>query len=146
MSQTEQITLAPAAGSGIGKLVFDALLADPGFIPAMVAAAMGGLKATTGFYNPATREVIEKIDYKTRMQAWLSLTAHAEGEPVKRIIHQHLQGAGKIEVGDALRNSPELAQAVARELEKAEWRTSGHGAHKRPKKAEPVDGEEMPVG
>ena len=31
-------------------------------------------------------------------------------------------------------------------LEKAEWRTSGHGAHKRPKKTEPVDGEEMPVG
>jgi|SRR5882757_8863547 len=146
MAQSEQLTLAPAAGSGIGKLVFDALLADPGFIPAMVAAAMGGLQATTSFYNPATREVIEKVDFKTRMQAWLALTAHAEGEPVKRIIHQHLQGDGKLDLRGALQDSPELAAAVAAELEKAKWRHSGQQAGKRPRKADPVvDGEAGPA-
>lgn len=138
---SEQLTLAPAAGSGIGKLIFDALLARPDFIPSMVEAAMGGLKATTSFYNPATREVIEKVDFKTRMQAWLALTAHAEGEPVKRIIHQHLTADGKLDLRGALQDSPELAAAVAAELEKAQWRKSG-----RTKKAQPVvDGEAGPA-
>lgn len=148
MAQNEQLSLAPAAGSGIGKLVFDALLAEPDFIPLMVQAAMGGLRATTSFYNPATREVIEKVDFKTRMQAWLALTAHAEGEPVKRIIHQHLNGAGKLDAGEALRDSPELIEAIKREVQKAEWRTSGPGAHKRPKKVTEAaaDGDGMQVG
>ena len=140
MGQEESIILAPAAGTGIGKLVFDALLAEKDFIPLMVGAAMGGLKATTSFYNPATREVIEKVDFKTRLNAWLALTAHAEGEPVKRIIHQHLTGPGGPDLGAALRDSPELQEALARELQKAQWRTSGQQKHKRPvKKAETVE-------
>ena len=139
MAQNEELSLAPAAGSGIGKLVFDALLAHPDFIPSMVAAAMGGLKATTSFYNPATREVIEKVDFKTRLQAWLALTAHAEGEPVKRIIHQHLAAGGKLDLREALTQSPELAEAVERELQKANWRHSGNQPHKRAKAVQPAE-------
>lgn len=139
MAQTETLSLAPAAGSGIGKLVFDALLADPQFIPLMVQAALGGLSATTSFYNPATREVIEKVDFKTRLQTWLALTAHAEGEPVKRIIHQHFGGEGRIDPGAALADSPELAAAVERELQKARWKHSGRQDHKKPKRAQPAE-------
>ncbi len=134
--QPEQaLTLAPAAGSGIGKLVFDALLAEPDFIPLMVQAAMGGLRATTSFYNPATREVIEKVDFKTRLQAWLALTAHAEGEPVKRIIHQHLGAGGQLDIMGALRESPALLAAAKAEIEKAEFRDR----HKKAKQAAPLD-------
>ncbi len=60
--------------------------------------------------------------------------AHMEGEPVKRIIHQHLGADGKLDLRGALQDSPELAAAVAAELEKATWRKSG-----RTKKAQPVE-------
>lgn len=140
MTQGESVTtLAPAAGSGIGKLVFDALLAEPDFIPLMVGAAMGGLRATTSFYNPATREVIEKADFKTRLQAWLALTAHAEGEPVKRIIHQHLGANGTIDPLAALQESPELREAAARLLEKANFKT------RHAKKVRPETTDDEPV-
>ncbi len=71
---------------------------------------------------------------RIRVQTLALLLAHMEGEPVKRIIHQHLGGEGKIDVGGALANSPELARAVERELQKANWKHSGRQAHKRPAK------------
>jgi hypothetical protein len=69
---------------------------------------------------------------------FFGLLAHMEGEPVKRIIHQHLGADGKLDIRGALQDSPELASAVAAELEKARWRHSGRQDHKRPKKAQPV--------
>ncbi len=90
--------------------------------------------------------MVTEPDAKIQVQTFALIMAHMEGEPVKRIIHQHLGAGGKLDVGAALTDSPELAQAVERELQKARWKHSGNQAHKRPKKAEPVDGEEMPVG
>lgn len=120
----QNITLAPAAGSGIGKLLFDALLARPDFIPLMVEAAIGGLSAESHFYSPAQKEVISKPDYRVRQQAVVMLLANAEGEPVKRIIHQHLGGDGlKTDVQAALRESPALQEAVERALANAKFRT-----------------------
>lgn len=138
------MTLAPAAGAGIGKKVADALLAQDGFVDLMVNAMTNGLKATRSFYVKDEGMQTEP-DFKVQLQAAALIMAHMEGEPVKRIIHQHLGAGGKLDVGAALTDSPELAQAVERELQKARWKHSGHQAHKKPKKVEPA-GEEMPVG
>ena len=149
MLATEEkiITLAPAAGAGIGKLLAEKLLNDPDFMPAMIAALMGGLKATRSYYDKGAGAVVTEADSRVQVQTVALLLAHMEGEPVKRIIHHHLGAGGKLDLQAALRESPELAEAVQRELRNAEWRTSGNQAHKRKKGgAEPaaiVDGAEV---
>ena len=139
--QPENLTLAPASGSGIGKILADTLLADPDFVPAMVAAAKGGLKAERSYYDKGAGAVVTEPDERVRIQTLALLLAHMEGEPIKRIIHQHLGGTGSVDPLAALQESPALREAAARMLEKAEWRTSGNKAHKRPKPAKIVDAE-----
>lgn len=136
MAEAETLTLAPAAGAGIGKALADLLLADPDFLAAMKSAAMDGLKATRSFWCGKGGEgyLETEPDFRIRVQTMALLLAHMEGEPVKRIIHQHLGAGGKLDFKAALQESPELAQALSRELDKANWKTSGHQAHKRPKK------------
>lgn len=129
----DTLTLAPAAGAGIGKKIADALLAEPDFVGLMVGAMRNGLKATRSFYVKDQGHVTEP-DFKVQLQAVALIMAHMEGEPVKRVIHQHLGAGGKVDVKAALQESPELAEAVAHELEKANWRKSG-----RAKKAQPVE-------
>ncbi len=145
-----QIVLAPAAGSGIGKKLADALLADEEqFVASMVGVVNRGMHATRRQWDHGARQWTEEPDCKTQVQTLALVLAHMEGEPVKRIIHQHLGGQeGKIDVGAALADSPELQAVVERELQKSRWRTSGHQPHKRPrpKRAEPVvEGEAGPA-
>lgn len=125
----ETLTLAPAAGAGIGKKIADALLAQPDFVPNMVAALSNGLKAHRSFYVK-DEGLQREPDFKVQLQAAGLIMAHMEGEPVKRIIHQHLGADGKLDLRGALQDSPELAAAVAAELEKAQWRKSGRNAKK----------------
>jgi hypothetical protein len=136
----ESLSLAPAAGAGIGKILADRLLADPEFIPAMHDAVMGGLKATRSYWTGKgeTAQLVTEPDSKVQLQAFALCLAHMEGEPIKRVIHQHLGGSGEADPLAALRESPALRDAAKRLLEKAEWRTSGHQASKRPKKADPA--------
>jgi hypothetical protein len=126
LAQTE-MTLAPAAGAGVGKILADQLLADPEFIPLMIEAAKGGLGATRSFWcgKGAAGYLETEPDFRTRIQTFALLLAHMEGEPVKRIIHQHLGGSGQVDPLKALQESPELLEAVARTLEKAKWKTAG---------------------
>lgn len=71
---------------------------------------------------------------RTQCQMFFGLLAHMEGEPIKRIVHQHLGGDGSaVDPLAALRDSPALMEAVKRTVEKAEWRHSGNKASKRPK-------------
>ncbi len=139
-----QITLAPGAGQGIGKLLFDALIADAGFLRDLAEAARGGLRAETPprwdkGANGGEGGWTSAPDYRVRVQTLFGLLAQAEGDPIKRVIHQRLGGDGAgIDPLGALRDSPALQAAVERTLEKAKWRTSGNQAGKRPKKAEPV--------
>lgn len=100
----------------------------------MVNAAQGGLEATRSFWcgKGADGYLEREPDWRVRTQTLALLLAHMEGEPVKRIIHQHL-GTGEIDPLGALQDSPELADRVRKLLEKAEWKTSGKSAHKRPK-------------
>lgn len=120
-----QIELAPAAGAGVGKMLAESLLQRPDFLPAMEAAAMAGLRATVRRWDKDTDDWIVDPDCKTQATWFFGLVAHMEGEPIKRIIHQHIGPGRGIDPADALRESPELAAAVARELEKAQWRKGG---------------------
>jgi len=135
------VILAPAAGSGIGKMLAEALLADPEFMPAMKAACMGGLKATRTWWDKSSRSMQSEPDSRVQVQTVALLLAHMEGEPIKRIIHQHLGGDGSgIDPLAALRDSPALLAAVKREVEKAEWRSSGRNGKKRdPQPVEAAD-------
>lgn len=128
------LTLAPAAGAGLGKLLFDRLLADPELPKLLLDAVNCGLTAMQPRrWDKDSQQWITDPDARTRMQTVVMLLAQAEGEPVKRIIHQHI-GAGKIDLGGALADSPELQAAMERELQKARWQHSGNQAHKRPRK------------
>ncbi len=150
--ETPTVTLAPAAGSGMGKMLADTLLSDPEFIPLMRQTALDCLHAMTPRRWDKEQGWVSDPDYRIRAQMFFGLMAHMEGEPVKRIIHQHLGAGGKLDVGGALQDSPELAAAVERELQKARWKHSGNQEHKRPKKAveKPAEladeGEGMAVG
>lgn len=141
MAVHEDLTLAPAAGLGIGKIVADELLSrDIG--KKLADTLERGLTATTkrwiqtgkgeGYWE-------EQQDTRSQLQAALGIMAHMVGEPVKRIIHQHLGGEGRIDPGAALADSPELAAAVERELQKARWKHSGRQDHKKPKRAQPAE-------
>lgn len=116
--------MAPAAGAGIGKLLADRLLSEPGFMDSLVAAFANGLKATRSFYVK-DQGMRTEPDAKTQLQAAALVLAHMEGEPVKRIIHQHLGQGGQLDIMGALRESPALLAAAEREIEKAKWKASG---------------------
>lgn len=139
MSDTTQIELAPAAGSGIGKLLAAALLAKPDLVSGMVQVIERGFTAQKRFWNQQEKCWESDADGPTQIKTLALVLAHMEGEPIKRIIHQHLGGNGTVDPLAALQESPALREAAARLLEKAEWRTSGSQAYKRPaRQAEPA--------
>ena len=139
MENTESLTLAPMAGAGMGKRLADYLLAQPDFIKEMGDVILRAIKAKTRHWDREAREFMIEDDCKVQLQAFALCVAHMEGEPVKRIIHQHLTGPGGPDLGAALRDSPELQAALESELQKAKWRTSGKQPHKRPKKVQAVE-------
>ncbi len=115
--------LAPAAGAGIGKAIAADLLARPGFVRKMADALDNALGATRRTWDAGAKEWVEEPDTRSQLQAFFGCLAHMEGEPIKRIIHQH-NGDGKApDVLAALRESPALRAAMRRELDKAEFRT-----------------------
>ena len=122
--QDAHAALAPAAGAGIGKILADKLLADPEFERLMVDAAKDGLRATRSFSvgRGGDARVETEPDFRTRIQAFTILMAHMEGEPVKRIVHQHVGTGGAIDPTAALRDSPALQDALAHLLNKAQFR------------------------
>lgn len=127
------IALAPAAGAGLGKLLFDRLLARDDFLTALEDAIIGGLRATRSYYDKAAGGCVTEPDYRTRIQAAGMTLAQAEGEPIKRVIHQHLGASGEINLQAAVAESPQLQEQLARLLENATWKQSGR---KRTKQAE----------
>lgn len=149
VAENETTQLAPAAGAGIGKILAERLLATPGFIDAMVDAVTNGLRATRSFW---TKEGLHtEPDSKTQLQAFALTMAHMEGEPIKRIIHQHLGGSGQVDPLKALQESPELLEAVARTLEKAKWKTAGgersaaRAAERRAQASQAIEAEARPA-
>jgi hypothetical protein len=123
-----ETTLAPMAGAGIGKLLADGLLGDPGFVALMRTTALDCLNAMAPARwdkagNDGKGAWVRDPDMRIRAQMFFGLLAHMEGEPVKRIIHQHLGGAGTVDPLAALQESPELREAARRLMEKAEFKT-----------------------
>src|SRR6478609_8026655 len=101
--ETAQTVLAPAAGSGIGKMLADSLLTDPEFIPLMRKTAVECLHAMAPRrWDKESGGWVADPDMRTRAQMFFGLLAHMEGEPVKRIIHQHLAAGGKLDLREAL--------------------------------------------
>jgi hypothetical protein len=121
---TDSVQLAPAAGSGVGKILADQLLADPEFLALLKGAFMDGLKAESFFYDKHAKEWHGEPDYKTRLHAATQLLAHMEGDPIKRIIHQHLGNGTAPDLLAAVEASPALAESMARLLEKARSRSA----------------------
>ncbi len=134
---TETAFLAPAAGAGIGKALADELLSRPGMIKLMADVAEGGLKATTPRrWDKNADEWVSDPDFRVQTQTLFMLVAHMEGEPIKRIIHQHLGGNGNVDPLAALKDSPALRDAARRMLEKSEHHTlSPSGRSKREQRA-----------
>lgn len=129
---TQTLTLAPAAGSGIGKALADALTADPEFLPLLIEAAKDGLKAERSFWGG--KELYREPDTRSRIQTLALVLAHMEGEPVKRIIHQHVGDGKPVDPIRALAESPAMRDELRKLLQKSEWKESGRQAHKRPAK------------
>lgn len=124
-SPSAPLALAPAAGAGIGKVIAERLTRDPEFVPAMIEAAMGGLRAertvweksSDGKSNVSTTEP----DHKTRIATFFGLLAHMEGEPIKRQIVQHIGADGSpLNPEAALTESPALLRAARHLVAKVE--------------------------
>jgi len=117
--------LAPAAGNGIGKVLADSLTSDKEFLPLLINAAKDGLRAERSFWvkdDPRGGGHLEsEPDMRIRVQTLFGLLAHMEGEPIKRIVHQHLNGP-TIDPLAALQESPALRDAAQRLLDKSEYR------------------------
>jgi hypothetical protein len=133
-----EITLAPAAGQGIGRKLADLLLADPKFIDLLGAAFLDALQAEQFFYDKHGKEWHGEPDYKTRLGAALGILAQMEGEPVKRIIHQHL-GNPTLAAEEALEEAAEASPALRRRLERLVQRAEKAPKQLGPAKVEPVD-------
>lgn len=134
---TEQLTLAPAAGSGIGKLLAAALLAKPDLIKGMVGVIDRGFNAGKRYWNKDEECWEIEPDSRTQVQTLALVLAHMEGEPIKRVIHQHLGNGGQIDVLGALHESPALLDAMKAMVLKAEHRTLKPARQE--KQAKPAD-------
>lgn len=133
----QQATLTPASGTGLGKVLFEALLGNPDFLPSMVAAAMGGLTAVYArrWDKHSDDWGDPEPDHKTRVQTFLALWAQAEGEPIKRMVHQHLGAAGALDPEAMLASSPAARDAMRAMIERIESKTG-----REPKRAaEPLE-------
>lgn len=117
------LTLAPGAGSGIGKQIADDLVARPGFVKKLADTLERALEAKRSHWvseGKGQGHWEEEEDTRSQLQAAFGILAHMEGEPVKRIIHQHLGGGGTVDPLGALIDSPELREAARRLVGKAE--------------------------
>lgn len=119
---TENLQLAPAAGEGIGKEVARILLARPGFVEAMADALHNALTAQRRTWDSGAKQWVEEPDTRSQLQAFFGCLAHMEGEPIKRVFHQHMT-AGKVDPLTVLQDSPATLAAVERLLDKAKFRT-----------------------
>jgi hypothetical protein len=118
-----ETTLAPAAGSGIGRQIANELVTDPEFVREMADVARRGLRAMhPRRWDPASKSWGEpEPDMKTQTATLFQLLAHMEGEPIKRIVHAHV-GDGTPDPVQAMQDSPALRRAAQHLLEKAAFK------------------------
>lgn len=118
-----QVSLAPMAGQGLGKLLFDKLLADPNFVQMLIDGIIAGLTAMMPRrWDKESGGWVSDPDGKTRARTAFDLLAQAEGEPIKRVIHQHLGSVSQADPIATLMQSPALVDAIRRTIDKASAR------------------------
>jgi len=118
--EEETAQLAPASGAGIGKVFAEGLIADPSFKKELIAVAMRGLRAQTPRrWDKDLREWVQDDDMRVQIQTLALILAHMEGEPIKRVVHQHL-GAPAMDPFQTMQDSPAAREAMRRLLDKAE--------------------------
>jgi hypothetical protein len=132
------------AGSGIGKQLAEKLLGRDDFLRLLEEAVVAALQANSQpRWDPNAKAWAPAVpDAKTRLAAVLGLMAQLEGEPVRRIVHQHLGAGGPLDVREVLRDSPELRDVLSRELANAKGpgeRSREHFAAKRAAKAKAAE-------
>jgi hypothetical protein len=124
--------LSPGAGQGVVKEVANELLSRPQLVRKMADSLERGLTATRRTWDSGQKCWVEEPDMRSQLQAVFGCFSHFCGDPTKRIVHEHINANGALDVSGALQDSPALAAALERELEKARWRHSGQQKHKRP--------------
>lgn len=118
----ELAQLAPSAGTGIGKLWADVLLRDPtAFAEAMCGVVERGFKAKKRVWDAGAKDWSEEEDCKTQIATLALVLSHLEGDPIKRIVHQHL-GIGPTDPVSAIRENPALAAGLEKALANAKFR------------------------
>ena len=123
--------LAPAAGAGLGKAMFDCLLADANFPAALAKAAREGLEAMTPRrWDSCAKDWVSDPDYRVRAQVLFALLAQAEGEPVKRVQvqTQTITAAGG-DIESELATTPAARLAMRRILDSADSRARMQERH-----------------
>ncbi len=121
--ENSNMQLAPAAGAGIGKAIADALLAKPGFIDRMAAVIDRALVAKKQRWDRESKSFVEEDDSRIQLDAFFGVVAHMEGEPIKRIIHQHTGKGAGVDLVDYLQTSPAALDAVERIVSNAKFKT-----------------------
>jgi hypothetical protein len=113
--------LAPGAGTGIGKKLAERFLDRPDCIQLLENAFVGALKADLRYYDKDAKKMVIYPDGKTRLNAAMGLLAQLEGEPVRRIVHQVINGsANQAGLMDELAHSPALRSAMRKTIDEAE--------------------------
>lgn len=129
----QQMTLAPGAGSGVGKLVASELLSRAGIIKKLADAFEAALTATRRTWDSGAKQWVEEPDTRSQLQAAFGLLAHMEGEPIKRVVHE-FKRAGLDPL--AALDSPAAIEAAERMIAGAKAHARKTAAQAR--KAEPV--------
>jgi hypothetical protein len=130
------LALAPGAGSGIGKLIAERLLADPDFLPLMLQAAKDGLRAVRSYWDKDTRQMVHEPDNRVQIQTLFGLLSHMEGDPVKRVIHEFKKGG--VDPLEAL-DSPAAVDAAERMIAGARAKLRRQGVKVGPKQVLPAE-------
>lgn len=118
MGKPTALTLAPGAGTGIGKEVAAALLKREAIAEDMAAALVRALTAKRRTWCSTSKMHIEEDDTRSQLQAVFGILAHLEGDPVRRTIHEHVDGR-KIDHMQAVQSSPAMRRAAQHVIDKA---------------------------
>ena len=123
-----QISLAPAAGAGIGRQMFAELLARPNFAAELAQAAVDGLNAMTPpRWDPAAQDWTSSPDYRVRTTTLFALLAQAEGAPIKRSVQQVITGpVSTDDIERQLEANPAARAAMLKLIQDADYKAK-HG-------------------
>ena len=137
-NDTNQLALAPAAGSGLVSRIMGELLKDEErFVGECVQAAHDGLTAMTPRrWDKELSDWVSDPDARVRVQTLFGLFAQSDGEPIKRVVHEIRK---TVDPQDVL-STPAAIEAAERMVAGARAKMRRAGV-KGVKRAEPIEAE-----